>query len=383
MLKKRPRINSTIIEGAYQMSEDKKYDHKFTFAWKDGVLDFGYDQEGVNKLNKHFNFGEKPEDIYVEVKLLNEKENDFFDVSSFRDRPTVSRILSFEEEALVETVVDKPAQPEPLIEPHTTESPTFVLPVPEKVAEEPAAILPPVPMIDVVLNSNVTDEPTVQVRLPEEMPQIVSVSVEMPLLTSEISTVSVLPQALVVVEDATVKVPKDSVLHSISTPPGMADLVVAVSPEVQKAAEMAGIDVVKAVEDAVNLAEHHPELPDIAPSDKTDNVIPQVIGMSFDGTVVKLSNVSEKIPENSLLVAVETPPEMPNIVAVVDDATMASFETKGLDPAVELGKFIQDGNVEIATVKDIEPEALDYLFSEDSDAREYLRRWGRQSHGDD
>lgn len=415
---------------------EKKYDQKFVFGWKDGSLDFTYEQGGKfgkGTLRKNFDFGKGEETIDTESEWVNEPKASLSPEPKLLEEKAATSVPDMGVVVPPDMgVIEPPTDPIPdmgVPEPvpgapgtgGTPEGPPVTSPpapgtggeqfymeantgdvsgtlmksltdaIPVAVAtdapSEPVeAAVAPAPVVDVLVHANRNDLPTVQVRLPDVMPQVVAVDVAQINPYAPVDPLSPHAQVVVEVTDGTIAVPKDAELKVIKTPEAASDVVVAVTPKAAETATAIGLDVMDLVKKAVETADMRPDLPDLTPDEKAP-VIPQVVGMTLDGTEVKLSDVSENIPQNAVILPVETPPEMPNIVVAVDPETKDKFDKFGLDPAKELGKFVGTTDTAVATVKGVaKGDVLDWNKADyvDEDSMwEPLKRWMRNRRSDE
>ncbi len=384
---------------------------KFVFHWKDGVLDFTYEEEGSKKLENHFVMDEDadvqmqvPEDNihYIEGPTVNTVPNSLGNswnsivaanpgiptdvIAPWVNVPTAAvplvnptetvkeepiKVEEKKEEIKVEEPVNELEKlvaniHKDMEEPKKEEEPLVLTnfplaPVVEEKVEEPV-------VHDVILNADNLDIPTVQVQVPAIMPQIAYVTSEM-VANAVVDTINPDPQILLKVEDASVKIPEDVVLDVVKTPNGSSDVVIAIDPITSLEAEAHNINVKETIAAALNEVENHPELPDLNVDVKQD-VIPQVVGMKVDGDTVHLTDVSGNIPADATLIPVQTPDMMPNIVAAIDPATVAEFEAKGLDPQEELSKFLKDSDTGVVTVVPVNENAIAEAFNLDDKVEE-------------
>jgi hypothetical protein len=340
-----------------------KYDHKFVFAWKNGVLDFSYEEDGDAKFNKHFDFDKKKDEKISEDRILGITDESKRDLL-----PSLVPTMPIAEpteavQPVSEVLATQVAMPEVS---DAKEATIFEEPVKEPVYTE------------VIVNADKPVEPTIKVVLPEVMPQIVEITAA-PLVTS-VDPASPEPQIVLSVTDASIKVPENAELMVVKTSEGNADLVVAVPPEVAEMVDEHKVDLVKVLGDTVRETDSTPDLPDLTPENNED-VIPQVVGMTVIGDTVHLTDISENIPADVKLLPVETPPEMPNIIVAIDEKTSAEFEDKGLDPAEELSTYLAASETEIATTKPLDEDEVADAFGFDEGVHEYpegRRRWWRR-----
>jgi len=233
----------------------------------------------------------------------------------------------------------------------------------------------------VVLNADDKTVPTVEVKLPDPLPQIVEVSAD---TKATVDPVSTEPQVTLTVADATHEVSDNVVTGVIASPEGKADTVVAVPEEVHADLETKGVDVIKTVEEAVAKAEPAPaELPpatEIAAANTitttvvdpitkdpvVDVVTPDAIPQVVEATVVAaeppatvptvlLSDASETVPANSEVIPVVTAPGQPDVMVAVSPEGAATLATANVDIATDVSKALVDEKVTV--IPAAEPEA--------------------------
>ena len=108
-----------------------------------------------------------------------------------------------------------------------------------------------VPVKEAVLNTNDTSTPTVQVIMPEVLPENVVVTAEK--VVDTVDPTSAEPQIVVTVEPAPVAVAEPAAV--IETPVDQVNVSVEVTPEAAAVTEAAGVNVIEAVKEAVEQAE--------------------------------------------------------------------------------------------------------------------------------
>ncbi len=300
--------------------------------------------------------------------------------------------------AVVEPVVEAPVEvvPEVVVEveaPVLVEEPVVVeLPVDEPVLVEPELAVEevaapvavtesvvevvPEPVLESVVVHQETDVvPTVEVQVPEVLPQIVEVSVEH--LADEVVTDSEVPQAVLVLNDATHEVSDDVHVEVIKTEEGKSDVVVAIPLELKADLEAQGIDVMQDVADAIDKSvAEAPSLPE--PVEATDvtvsvvdeaeqpklevtmpDVVPQVLELTVTDPVnegvpaVTLENVSGDIPDTHVLIPVVTGEGQPDVMVAVDPDVKAELEAAGVDVAADVSAALVEADV--AVVKTDQP----------------------------
>ena len=246
-----------------------------------------------------------------------------------------------------------------------------------EVAEEPAKVEEKVetPKESIVLDGDKTDKPTVEVKVPEAIPQIVEAKVEK--VEEVVDKASEHPQVVIAVEDAKHEVSDDVELHPVKTEEGKSDVVVAVKPEDKEAAAKADVDIVEKVKEAVEAAvSPAPELPEV--KDETTEVkdvegkdakvevpaeVPQVVEVSVekdeaDKPVVKLTDASEDVKEDAEIVPIVTAEGEHDIVAVVPPEVKEELDKAGVDVAADVGKALVDAETKVVEA-DVAPADVD------------------------
>jgi hypothetical protein len=247
-----------------------------------------------------------------------------------------------------------------------------------KVAEKPAKdeAKEETPKESVMLDGDKTDKPTVEVKVPEALPQIVEAKVES--VEPVVDKASEHPQVVINVEDAKHEVSDNVELHPVKTEEGKSDIVVAVSPEDKEAAAKAEVDIVEKVKEAVEAAvSPAPELPEVK-DDKKEVVdirdvplpskvevpeeVPQVVEVSVDTTtgtpVVKLEDASENVKEDAELVPIVTAEGEHDIVAVVSPEAKAELDKAGIDVAVDVGNALVEAETKVVEAE-VSPADVD------------------------
>lgn len=231
--------------------------------------------------------------------------------------------------------------------------------------------------VSVVVNEDSHRKPTVEVVLPDPLPQVVEVSVEA--IAEEVDKKSEEPQAKVKVKDASFEVVSDDVVTDvIKTPEGKADIVVAIPTEVKEAAAEAGINIVDAVEKAIEKSEAKaPELPEVkeeAPVVEVEvkpeaaeepvvvvvpETLPAVVEAKVEDGVVVLSDTSEHVPTTAELIPVVTKDGQPDIVVAVTPSTEAHLEELGIDVVTDIGAAVIEANSDVSTSVVIPPPVIE------------------------
>lgn len=241
--------------------------------------------------------------------------------------------------------------------------------------------------VPVTVNADNPAIPTVEVTLPVEMPQIVSVEV--------VPVVDPAADAAVELKDATVEVHDDAILLPVATPEGTADVVVAVMPEVKAELESQGVDIVQVVGQAIaDNPEKAPELPvveekgtelaelppvtvtvpavdatteQIVANPATDVTVqvPEIASQVMEVTLenpadgsdiptIVVENNSEKIAENTEVVAVVTPEGQPDAVIAVTPEVKAELESHGVDVVAAVESAMKQADTEVVSVVEAE-----------------------------
>ena len=251
-------------------------------------------------------------------------------------------------------------------------------PAPAPVEEMPMIVEPVAEPI--VLNADNPTVPTVEVIVPDPLPQVVEVTVEN--VAPSVDPASSEPQATIVVSDATFEVKADDVVTDvIKTPEGQSDVVVAVPAEVKEELAAAGIDAVEAVKAAVEeAAPVAPELP--APQElvtaenvtisvtdqatdepKLEVTSPEVISQVVEAVLVapvsaegvpavELVNVSENVPADSTLIPVVTMEGQPDVVVAVSPEVQATLEAANVNIVEDVSKALVEAEVKVVTVEE-------------------------------
>lgn len=253
----------------------------------------------------------------------------------------------------------------------------------EVVVAEPTLVEEPLnPVVfSQVLNADDPEKPTVEVIVPNPLPQIVEATVER--TGDTVDPTSSEPQMTVTLSDATYEVSDNVVTDVIKTEEGKSDTVVAVTQEVHEEAAAENVDILQTVKDAVAESVPAPaELPapesqveatpvtvsvDLAPVEPapsvtvtTPEVIPQVVEAvvtSEEGAspTIELKPVSENIPENAELVPVITKEDQPDVMVAVTPETAEVLDGAGIDVATDVGKALVEGDVEVIKVSEETP----------------------------
>jgi len=342
--------------------DEKKYDQKFVFGWKDGALEFTYEQDGKyakGKMQNNFDFGNRQVEMDKPAELETDAEWAKDPVPQLlEEQPSATSWL----EGLGGTLQETELAPVPY------PAPVDVMWEDVQYDEDLELAVHRPDTMSVILDSYDPTVATVQVDFPLTIPQIVAAEVK----SLGDSDTSSDPQVKVTLTDASAKIPDGTHLEVVKTEAGQADVIVAVPDD-------ASID----VKDAVARALEHTdgvELPDLSPTDPDHpvNVLPQVVQMRLvDGTVT-LHNVSEDVPKGTSLYPVETPPEMPNIVVAIDAVDAEKFAELGVDPVKEFAEFLMTGDLEIATNHDVDEKLVFETFGHPCDDDTCAKsRWRR------
>ena len=225
----------------------------------------------------------------------------------------------------------------------------------------------------IVMDHDDASLPTVEVKIPEEMPQIVEASLES--VEPVINTASEDAQIVIDVTDAKHEVSDDVELSVVKTEAGKSDVVVAVKKKDKEAAEAAGVDMIGKVKEAVEASLTMLPAPDLPAAEETSVVsadvegkeakveVPEVTTQVVEAkvekdeenkTVVKLEDVSENIPENAELVPVVTAEGEHDIVVAVAPEAKAELDAAGVDVAADVGKALVD-NVTVVEEAPVAP----------------------------
>lgn len=221
----------------------------------------------------------------------------------------------------------------------------------------------------VVVDQTDTTTPSVKVTMPTDVPQIVEATLVD--VAPKIDTVSSEPQATVVLTDAMHEVTDNAVLTPVATDSGKADVIVSVAPEVQKAADVAGVDIMDAVTKALDKADV--TLPDapVAPvvTDVTQSsvavtpdatpaadvvtvtvpdVVTPVMKAEVVGNTVTLTPTDASVAPDATLVAVVTPGVQPDIVVSVPADVAATITDAGLEVAPVLADVLKQADVTVS-----------------------------------
>lgn len=250
---------------------------------------------------------------------------------------------------------------------------TDVAPVSVESAEQPSVVEQlPDPIVSVVVNAEDTTVPTTEVNIPDPVPQIVEVTLEE--VKAQIDPVSSEPQAVIVVSDAVHELSDDVTTTVVTTEPGKADIVVAVSEETQKVADQAGIDIIADIKQSIAQADvASPELPVVENVEQTTvtvvsetnepspltvttpEVITPVVELTIDPELatteapsVVLSDSSEQVSPTAELIPVVTAEGQNDVVIAVEPEVKAELESKGVDIAADVSAALIQANVEVS-----------------------------------
>lgn len=257
---------------------------------------------------------------------------------------------------LVDVPTEQPAEEvlapvveEPVVEtPAVQEAPLFEVPFdPVGVQGLPGTPSgPAVEPVSVVVNSDSAEAPTVEVQLPEVLPQIVEVSIEH--IEPEIDSASTETQVVVKLEDATFEVKDNATLEVVPTEEGKADLVVSIPEDVKRDLEAAGVDIVAdiavAVEEvespAVIQASEEASVITVESAELTESAVdtvevPAVLEPVMEATIseegtITLAPVADGIPADAELHAVVTGEGQNDIVVAVTPETKDALVEAGV-----------------------------------------------------
>jgi HSP20 family molecular chaperone IbpA len=258
-----------------------------------------------------------------------------------------------------------------------------------KVEVAPAEVIPPpvfpdIAELPVIVNGENTEVPTVEVVLPDPLPQIVEVSLDK--VAETVDPASEAPQATITVEEAVHEVSDNVITEVIKTEEGKSDIVVAIPEEVHAELTDKGIDVIQAVTEAIAQSElPAPEAPVVevtAPVETpittstgeevtvvAPEIIPQVmeatvevvptgfnsVGQPTGGeTTVVLTDVSTNVPADAELIPVVTAKGEHDVMIAVTPETQAALDTAGVDVAVDVGAALVEAKTEVV-VADVVP----------------------------
>jgi len=225
----------------------------------------------------------------------------------------------------------------------------------------------------IIMDDDDTSVPTVEVKIPEAMPQIVEASLES--VEPVINTASEDAQVVIDVADAKHEVSDDVELSVIKTEAGKSDVVVAVKKKDKEDAAAAGVDMMGKVKEAVEASLTMLPAPDLPAAEETAIVSSDVEGKEAkveapevttqvveakvekdeeNKTVVKLEDASENVPENAELVPVVTAEGEHDIVVAVTPEVKAELDAAGIDVAADVGKALVD-NVTVVEEAPVAP----------------------------
>lgn len=228
-------------------------------------------------------------------------------------------------------------------------------------------------VVPVILNGSDTTQPTVQVNVPNPLPQILQVNVAKPVGAVDPSANT--PQVVLNVTDATKEVAANSVVTGTVPVQNGAPTVVAVPTDLNNALNSAGINAVSSVAQAVSQANVTPvSAPDanvvssantltVTASDTTTNaavvnvvtpaVIPSVVQATVDTSnavpTVTLSTAPTDIPKDSTITPVVTANGQPDIMVVTSPGAQAALNSANVNVATDIGQTLQDANVAVIT----------------------------------
>lgn len=245
----------------------------------------------------------------------------------------------------------------------------------EKVKEAIDAAVAPEPAdVDKEPEKPVEEVSEVKVELPEKVPQIVSVD---EVKVEDDGSVKV------VVKDATIEVTDTAELSVAKTEEGKSDVIVAAEPKVKAEAEELGVDLEKAVADAVAAENKTPDIPVASEEtttilvDKTEEVLPtvevtvpdtttQVVEAKIDEEkstdekpAIKLEDTSESVSETAELIPVLTPAGQPDIVVAVEPEVREKLDAAGANVEVAVEKAVNQADVSVETVTEVDQAAVE------------------------
>lgn len=258
--------------------------------------------------------------------------------------------------------------------------------------EGPLRVVPsepePEPVVDegeqkdsVLLDHDDALLPTVEVKMPEVLPQIVEAKLEK--VEPTINTASEDAQVVIDVADAKHEVSDNVDLEVVKTEPGKSDVVVAVKKEDKEAAAAVGVDLMGKAKEAVEASLTFLPAPDLPAAEETTKTttdvdgkeakveVPEVTTQVVEAkvekdkenkTVVKLEDASENIPENAELIPVITAEGEHDIVVAVAPEAKAELDAAGVDVAADVGKALID-NVTVVEEAPV-TEAVENVSSE-------------------
>lgn len=232
----------------------------------------------------------------------------------------------------------------------------------------------------VTTDADNTKTPTVAVTLPTEMPQIVEVSLDE--VATKVDVKSEEPQASVTLTDAIYEVSDNVTLETVKTPDGSADIVVAIPNDIQATLDAKKIDIMPAIEAAINSSEVTlPEVP-VSDAEVKDNVevpvveaealkpetavsisVPETVTPVMEatvstsdslGTIVELVPADATIPTDAILIPVVTPEGQNDIVVAVSDEVKTTIEASGDTAANILTDAVKQADVTV-----VDPGVID------------------------
>lgn len=228
-------------------------------------------------------------------------------------------------------------------------------------------------VVPVILNSADTSQPTVQVNVPNPLPQILQVTVNKPV--GNVDPQANTPQVILNVTDATHEVTANSVVTGSVPVTNGAPTVVAVPTDLNNALNSAGINAVSSVASAIaqaNVVVATPPDANVVSASNTltvtavdqhtnatsfdvvtPAVIPSVVQATVDTSnvtpVVTLSTAPADIPKDSTITPVETAPGQPDIMVVTSPGAQAALNSANVNVATDIGQTLQDANVAVVT----------------------------------
>jgi len=238
----------------------------------------------------------------------------------------------------------------------------------------------PVEDVTVLVDKADEEKPTVEITMPEVLPQVVKAEIDKEPLSEEIVSID-----LVEVED---EIPAEAELIPVVTPDGQPDMVVAVEPEVKAELEKVEAVVEEVLEKAVNIADvvvvptNSTTLDEIKVdeasaveevAEKLEEIAKEPATLVLNETVedqpvVEVTLAAEEAPQIVEVKLDEKPtaPEVPAIV--VEDAT----ETVVSETAELIAVPTEDGKSDVVVV--IEPEVKAELEAKDVVVEEVVEK---------
>jgi molecular chaperone IbpA len=255
----------------------------------------------------------------------------------------------------------KPADAAPFVPEYNSAGEVVNLPTSAPVRDE----------VTVTVDETVEDKPTVDVTLLDPMPQVVSAEV---VLTPD----APVTDATVVLSDATYEVADDVTTVVVPTAEGESDIVVAIPTEQHDAAVEAGVDVAAVVADAISQTEVALPVtpaPEVVESTSTEvvmstqtgdpvtvvvpDVLPQVVEATVEDGKVVLTDTSENIPTDAVLVPTVTAEGEHDIMVAVTPETQVKLDELGVTPADVSGAIVANESEVVALPEELplEPSA--------------------------